>query len=524
MMRKKTYGIFFMLVAALLSALCMTACAKRAGGNNDDGMIGRVAADSIVFTVTEESFTVSWQAVESVSTYEIKIDEFIFVVEATSVDLYKVDGLTLPSGSFDFNICTLYKNGRSDWTVKTYVPEEEQLQATLVIESLQDSVLKWNKVKDAIGYRVVDIDFNVTEITTTSYDMFDKNLVLGVYPVKPNEKFDITQIVPSDIKYLDGDGTAANPYLIKSPFDLRAIDYYETRYFNENKQTRNNYKIANDLDYSSVNVLEGISNMYTLHKPFFGTLDGDGKKLSNVYVNYDGGYWAMFDFLSVGSSVKNIVFENPEIENKLQVKDVPINASIATVAYRNYGTVSAINVKNAKYTAAGGEVSGIVLHNYGTVENCEVSGTITQGVTGQVGQACYEMAGVVLENCKDGKVTGNKVTALVIAGSQCSGDDGSKYYNVRTAGGIVSVNRTGGTVSGNSYTTLTMTNMLNYYNEPSAYEWGGIVAYNANGGTVSGNTVGSFKWNGANITRKIGDPTTDHRGTLVGKNDASSAS
>ena len=37
--------------------------------------------------------------------------------------------------------------------------------------------------------------------------------------------------------------------------------------------------------------------MYTLHKPFFGTLDGDGKKLSNVYVNYDGGYWALFDYI-----------------------------------------------------------------------------------------------------------------------------------------------------------------------------------------------------------------------------------
>ena len=92
--------------------------------------------------------------------------------------------------------------------------------------------------------------------------------------------------------------------MIKTPFDLRAIDYYELRR-SETNGVRRCYRIENDMDYNAVNALESDSNIYTLRKPFNGTLDGNGKKLSNIRVNYDGGFWALFEFLERGAVVTN---------------------------------------------------------------------------------------------------------------------------------------------------------------------------------------------------------------------------
>ncbi|MDE7373538.1 MAG: hypothetical protein K2N18_05695, partial [Clostridia bacterium] len=364
MMSKKKCGIIVLLVAAILSALCMSACSKRGSGNDDDGALGSVPQESIVFTVDGDTAILSWQAVTGATSYEVKIGDFSFITSETSVNLREILGLTLPDGDFDIIITAMDGSASSESTTfKANVAEAEELQDTFILEPITTTVLKWKPMKDIKSFRVVDIDYNVTTVTGTSYDMFDKKIVLGVYPVESSDKFDVTKVKPLDIKYLEGNGTQDSPYLIKKPFDIRAIEYYESRYYNEKQQNKNYYKIANDMDYRQVNVLDSVSNMFTLHKPFFGTLDGDGKKLSNVSVHYDGGYWALFDFLAQGSTVKNIVFDSPEIENKLQVKDRPINATISTIDNWNYCTVSGITLTNAKYTATGGEVCGIVCHN-----------------------------------------------------------------------------------------------------------------------------------------------------------------
>ena len=43
--------------------------------------------------------------------------------------------------------------------------------------------LSWQPFGGATAYRVIDIDYNVTKVTTNSYDMSDKNLVIAVYSV-----------------------------------------------------------------------------------------------------------------------------------------------------------------------------------------------------------------------------------------------------------------------------------------------------------------------------------------------------
>lgn len=384
---------------------------------------------------------------------------------------------------------------------------------------LDGEVLSWDPVGDGVRYRIVDVDFNVTYTAKCSFDMTKRNIVVSVCPDLGCGSFDFC-----DIPYLEGDGTEAAPYEIRTPFDLRTVDYYEMS--SAQRGVVNCYKIMNDLDYNDVGALDCDSNMFTLRKPFCGRLDGNGKKLYNINVIYDGGYWAMFDFLAAGSVVENIVFSSPRISNRLQSPHSPISATVATVADVNYGTVRGITVKDAVYTAAGGEICGIATHNYGLVKACSVSGTFVQEGTGQPAQACYEAAGVVLENCRGGAVEGCEVVRLGVRGTECVGYDGSTYFNVRTVGGVVSVNRAGATVSACRCDALTLTNMLNNRNGfAGGFEWGGTVAYNA-GIVEECDGQCNMTFNGNAVTKLIGadgEPTDDQCGTLIGKNDGKAA-
>ena len=230
-MSKKKCGIIVLLVAAILSALCMSACSKRGSGNDDDGALGSVPQESIVFTVDGDTAILSWQAVTGATSYEVKIGDFSFITSETSVNLREILGLTLPDGDFDIIITAMDGSASSESTTfKANVAEAEELQDTFILEPITTTVLKWKPMKDIKSFRVVDIDYNVTTVTGTSYDMFDKKIVLGVYPVESSDKFDVTKVKPLDIKYLEGNGTQDSPYLIKKPFDIRAIEYYESRY------------------------------------------------------------------------------------------------------------------------------------------------------------------------------------------------------------------------------------------------------------------------------------------------------
>ncbi len=383
--------------------------------------------------------------------------------------------------------------------------------------TVKDGKLSWGAVGNVLGYKIVDLDMNVVETTTaTEYDMTRKTLVYGVYPVSASDAIDDAEIVETDIPYLDGKGTVGSPYKIRTPFDLRAVDYYEMKYAEalktDSNAARKIYRLENDIDYAEVPAQDNESNIFTLRKPFYGTLIGSGKKLTGIRVAYDGGYWALFDFIVKEATVENITFVSPEITNVLQSKDHPLGAETAMVAYRNDGIINGIVITDAEFRAAGGEVSGVCLHNAGTVENCTVSGVFVQESTGLKGQACYEMAGVVLENLGGGRVNGCKIETLEVRGTACMGD--SQYYNVRLVGGIVGVNRKGGIVTNNSYTALTLTNVHNY-----ECEFGGIVGYSVESVSRGTGTLGTFKCNGSTVTNEGGTPDANKvsRGKLYGK-------
>lgn len=394
--------------------------------------------------------------------------------------------------------------------VKTNVAKTKLAMAAVSTCVVRDNLLKWSAVEGASSYRLVDINRTVINVGGTSYDLSDKNIILGVYPVSDNALYEDADLSETaSIPYLNGKGTVDEPYIIKTPMDLRAIDYYEACYA-EGLGTAsagvapNNYRIENDIDYNSVSAPDDESNLYTLSRPFYGVLDGNGRTLSNVRIEYDGGYWALFDFITSGATVKNVVFDTISIHNAQQDNTHPLNSSIAAVADRNYGTVSGITLKSANFSARGGEVCGIVAHNYGTVSGCTVSGEFSLDSTAAMGTASYEMAGVVLENCNGGTVSGNHVKTLSLRGTG---------GNLRSAGGVVSINRQGGVVRDNSFDNVSVTNMV-----VSGSEYGGIVAYSAlPGGVIKGTgTLGTFTVGGSPVNEDSGSAPS-YRGKLLGK-------
>lgn len=464
----------------------------------------------------------TWKTDPLASTYKVKVagktvsNASDGLYHATSLDLndkkfagaVRVEVSSVGDGKYYFDSGATVVNINADHSAMQY--------GEVTSYTVKDGVLSWGAVGGAAGYKVVDVYMNAITTKELSFDLNETNMIYAVYPISSNPAVIADApftAVDALIPYLEGDGKEDSPYIIKTPFDLRAIDYYETVF--ETKTKKAFYRIDADIDFDSGNATQENSNVIYLNKPFGGTLDGNGKKLTNMRVIYNDGYWALFDYITKTGTVKNIKFEAPTITNAVQSSTHPINASIATVAYYNYGTVSDVTVTDAKYETMGGEISGICSHNYGVVKNCTVGGSFKQKLTGQYSQACYEMAGVVLENCAGGVVDGNKVTKLVIEGSEAEGEISKedeengiprpKYNNVRCAGGIVAVNRAGGTVKNNSYTSVTIKTCL------LDSEYGGLVAYNAGTVTLGTGTLGSYSCSATSATNKkdVGKNETD---------------
>ncbi len=526
-------------------------------------------SDAIKFTYTAkgvtlespkiESFTggvLQWGSVAGAAAYKVTIDGK--VVSGSGDGLYRATNIDLSShatgSALKVEISAISGNATyfkdSTPTVVGVNAAQTKLMLLPVDEyEISDGVLTWAPVGGASAYRVVDINMTVVKTIkagdTLGYDMAQNNLVIGVFPISDDAKIADAELSVMDIDYLDGEGTESSPYLIRTPFDLRAIDYYERKYAQEladgKNPSRNRYRIENDLNFNSVAALDSESNIYTLSQPFYGYLDGNFKKLSNARVEYDGGYWALFDYITAEATVRDITFDGTEINNKLQDFEAPLGASVSAVANKNYGTVRGIWLKDVRFSSVGGSVSGVCTYNYGTVTKCTVSGEFIEvaakTLLGQddflpYNQACYEMAGVVLENY--GTVSDNTVERLDIRGSECDNvsvwelDDwgnrvgakeyGDPYNNVRCAAGIVAVNRSGGVVSGNGYGTV---NLIRANGDYKNNEFGGIVAYNAGTVRYSASKLGTFTYSatgnvGAAVDSLKGS-SGNYRGKVVGK-------
>ena len=196
----------------------------------------------------------------------------------------------------------------------------------------------------------------------------------------------------------------------------------------------------------------GFYNSDTDNAPFTGTFDGQGKTISNLFINRGSTrYVGLFGYVGSGGSVKNVGLKDPVVTGYYYVGGLAGGNS-------NGGTVSACYVSGGTVTGGGWVVGGLVGWNNGTISAIYVSGVTVTGNNRIVG-------GLVGWN-DIGTISASYVSGVTVTGSiGIGGLVGANSATIRAC--YVS----GVTVTGSSAV-------------------GGLVGSNSNSGTITASYAG----------------------------------
>ena len=156
-------------------------------------------------------------------------------------------------------------------------------------------------------------------------------------------------------RFAGGDGSVDNPYLIATPGDFQQIATAMTAH----------YRIVDNIDFSDY-VLSTVKGSFT------GSIDGNGKTLSNITMN---GIKGMIDDLSEGSVVKNLNFYNVRINTG----DVSLAGTLAASALGSkIDNVHVYGINALAGESSDPDFGGIVgrATNGTVISNSSVSGVI----------------------------------------------------------------------------------------------------------------------------------------------------
>jgi hypothetical protein len=202
---------------------------------------------------------------------------------------------------------------------------------------------------------------------------------------------------------------------------------------------------------------------------FAGTFDGSGKKISGLFFSVSSYSSGLFGYVDEGGVVKNIVLTDISISGQYNM--------VGVVGINN-GTVQNCNVIGS-VTAGSYTIGGVVGNNRGTVQNCGFSGSVTGGNAGGVVgensgrvQYCYA-TGSVIGNFPGGVVGENRGT---VRDCYSTSSVNVKYSGSSYSGGVVGRNRS---MVQNCYATGSVIN-----NSGSIASYAGGIIGNNDGGTV----------------------------------------
>ncbi len=245
------------------------------------------------------------------------------------------------------------------------------------------------------------------------------------------------------------------------------------------------YKLENDIEFPEPNT-KGFKKFTPVGasatSAFTGTLDGNNKKVSKLYIDHDADNVGLFGSVKAKTKdsvvVKDLILEDPTVTSKKG------NVG-ALIGQNNIGMVSNVHVRGDTGAVSGNDnVGGLVGHN-------TLTGTVTGYATGAV-SGNDNVGGLVGSN--KGTVRGY-ATGAVSAGAVSGGRD--DYI-----GGLVGYNS--GTVTG--YATGAVSSITGTV--------GGLVGTNYNG-TVTGYATGTVS--GASyVGGLVGSNEGDEGGTVTG--------
>lgn len=246
------------------------------------------------------------------------------------------------------------------------------------------------KMSETINGSTIQISAKLLDPIKATYDKTAKTIKIGKWMTASTsanafgdlfESSTITTttdiVLPAAVSFnLEGQGTEAEPYLVKSASDLALIAAFATDASVVGKQaidansesyypiySGKYFKLANDIDFATFK---------SIYKPigdktyrFAGIFDGANNTISNFTLkNYAYDYAGIFGVIDQTGIVKN-----------LKVKDSYVTSlgyNVGTVTGGSYGLVDNCEVSGGKvYVTTGYQAGGVVGYNFGTISNCK---------------------------------------------------------------------------------------------------------------------------------------------------------
>lgn len=277
-------------------------------------------------------------------------------------------------------------------------------------------------------------------------------VVNGKLPILAGIRTDLQEGPPTNPEgtissYFNGKGTSTDPYLISNPKQLAKLaelvnagdSYHNGKY----------YKLTTSLDLSDYGkkfnngrgwTPIGNGAAYT-GNAFTGTFDGNGKKITGLYINSStGGGYGLFG--NIAGTVKDLGLENVSISITGDSEHVGGVAGYVSKSGKviNCYVTGSINcykgkLENGYYNGGVSYVGGVVgyLFTYGSVTNCFTSGTISGG----------KNVGGIVGGIEYGNVSNCYVTASVSGADQTGGIVGYLFQGIGTNGNVTNCYATG---------------------------------------------------------------------------------
>ena len=205
----------------------------------------------------------------------------------------------------------------------------------------------------------------------------------------------------------EGDGSKGNPYIITKAAELAWFrDQVNGGKFSKCA------KLTADIDLKDFCHAADASKKELSWEPignyskkYAGTFDGNGHTISNLYIKVQRQGVGFFGYMEDGT-IKNIVFDNAQVENTGNNSNFPLTGIVVGAAYgtlQNLKTLKNCSVKSGAKTLGG--IAGTITRSCSNLENnATVSGTCEVG--GIAGS--FKASGTLSSCVNNGMVTENE--------------------------------------------------------------------------------------------------------------------
>lgn len=285
----------------------------------------------------------------------------------------------------------------------------------------------------------------------------------------------------------EGDGSKGNPYIITKAAELAWFrDQVNGGKFSKCAELTADIDLKDFCHAADASKKElSWEPIGNYSKKYAGTFDGNGHTISNLYIKVQRQGVGFFGYMEDGT-IKNIVFDNAQVENTGNNSNFPLTGIVVGAAYgtlQNLKTLKNCSVKSGAKTLGG--IAGTITRSCSNLENnatvsgtCEVGGIAGSFIASGTLSSCVNN-GMVTENefgCCGGIVSslhygtivdcanyGNVIGTVDIGGIVGFAQSNSTIKSTLSSGDITSQESSAGIIVGNA-ASIKASNMLAYSN------------------------------------------------------------